>query len=397
MILLAVGTLIFCSCRAPQALVVPADVTEPTAVAETAPAIDSASVSDTSKVTTAAHAAVCHDCLPIRPTVAPYGSGALPLPISSTGSWRPPGIACPWPENEYLCDGGDYGWPATAYANQTIAGLDPEDAVARYETEDGERVIKPSNRVCIYAPRFGAIRRVTAVAANEQILAPRGVDNPEGPGRTEVVDRPVGSLQNVRPNLNVGTKLVRHYRMQEGDGLLSSVLRPEEFVSAFAAFEDIAVIRYGVIEVDDGPLLITGVDAAITWTTDQAVQVVLEGRTAAAVTGDRRAQAIFTVEEAPCDKLRLIKVASQQVAEPGEFVDFTLRFDNMGNRPLYRVAIVDHLTIRLAYVPDSAQASVAAKFSVEEKVGDTLVLRWDLEEPLEPGEGGIARFRCRVR
>ncbi|MEK6237035.1 MAG: hypothetical protein N2C14_20190, partial [Planctomycetales bacterium] len=29
--------------------------------------------------------------------------------------------------------------------------------------------------------------------------------------------------------------------------------------------------------------------------------------------------------------------------------------------------------------------------------GDSLILRWELEEPLQPGQGGIIRFKCRVR
>jgi hypothetical protein len=59
--------------------------------------------------------------------------------------------------------------------------------------------------------------------------------------------------------------------------------------------------------------------------------------------------------------------------------------------------LVDNLTTRLEYVPGSAQASVKAAFAVEPNEGESLVLRWEIDDPLDPGEGGIVRFRCRVR
>jgi hypothetical protein len=51
----------------------------------------------------------------------------------------------------------------------------------------------------------------------------------------------------------------------------------------------------------------------------------------------------------------------------------------------------------LEYVADSAQSSVKAEFAAQPNEGESLVLRWEITEPIEPGEGGIVRFRCRVR
>ena len=61
------------------------------------------------------------------------------------------------------------------------------------------------------------------------------------------------------------------------------------------------------------------------------------------------------------------------------------------------VTIVDSLTTRLEYVPDSAQCSVPAKFMTQENDGESLVLRWEIAEPLQVGDGGLIRFKCRVR
>ena len=41
--------------------------------------------------------------------------------------------------------------------------------------------------------------------------------------------------------------------------------------------------------------------------------------------------------------------------------------------------------------------SVKADFFAEENEGESLVLRWEIIDPLEVGQGGIIRFQCRVR
>ena len=45
-------------------------------------------------------------------------------------------------------------------------------------------------------------------------------------------------------------------------------------------------------------------------------------------------------------------------ALPGEVVEFTHRFDNVGDHEIGNVTIVDNLTTRLEYVPNSATSSV---------------------------------------
>ena len=107
---------------------------------------------------------------------------------------------------------------------------------------------------------------------------------------------------------------------------------------------------------------------------------------------------VYTVSEPPGNpKLRVVKVASTPFAQPGEEVDFTIRFDNVGNQPIGNVTILDSLNTRLEYVADSAQCSVDAKFSTQPNEGDSVVVRCEVTNPLEAGKGGILRFRCRVR
>jgi hypothetical protein len=61
------------------------------------------------------------------------------------------------------------------------------------------------------------------------------------------------------------------------------------------------------------------------------------------------------------------------------------------------VTIIDHLTQRLEYVQGSAECSLPANFIATDDEGESLILRWEITDPIKPGEGGIIRFQCRVR
>jgi len=76
-------------------------------------------------------------------------------------------------------------------------------------------------------------------------------------------------------------------------------------------------MRTGVRSDREKPQLIEAIDAAIIWTHDKAVQVVIDGRAAVDVTGDRKAQATFRIDEPDHDKLRVDRLASTQTAKPG--------------------------------------------------------------------------------
>ena len=96
-------------------------------------------------------------------------------------------------------------------------------------------------------------------------------------------------------------------------------------------------------------------------------------------------------------RLRVCKIASRHEARPGEDVEFTIRFDNVGDQVIGNVTVIDNLTTRLEYVPDSAQCSLKAQFSTQPNEGGSLVIRCEITDPLKPGTGGVIRFRCRVR
>lgn len=332
-----------------------------------------------------------HEMAPPPPPCGP------PLPYQAHGQWSPPGIACPWPPEEYLCDGGDSGSPVAVSPNWDIYGLGLEDTVAHYDTLDGRTLVEPSNKVCLYAPRFGAVRVVTRISENEKVDQAGGVERPLNLVKAERVDEPATSLQRYQARGDVGTKMANVYHRRQGDGAVSSAQVAGAFQDAFLPFEDLSIIRNGIFDQAEKARLSEGVQAAIVWSEDVAVQAVLNGRVAIALTQNERTEEIFTIKDLRSPRLRVIKVASTQSAHPGEFVDFTLRFDNVGDQPLGNVVLVDNLTTRLEYVPGSAQSSLNARFAVEPNEAESLVLRWEIDDPIKPGEGGIVRFRCRVR
>jgi uncharacterized repeat protein (TIGR01451 family) len=93
----------------------------------------------------------------------------------------------------------------------------------------------------------------------------------------------------------------------------------------------------------------------------------------------------------------LLKLASCGNAQPGEEIELTLRFDNIGDQVIGNVTVVDNLSTRFEYVPQSALSSVDADFSAKPNDTGSLILRWEIKEPVQAGDGGILRFRVQVR
>lgn len=342
--------------------------------------------------------------MPPCPALPPEAAGppgmeaAVPLPAVVTGPWVPPGITQPWPQDEYLADGGDDGAKAAVGRDWEVRGLEPEDTIAHYDTVDGRRLIEPSNRVHIYSPRFGAVRQVVSLKQNEELRRSAGIHMPTRLVQHEEAQGAVSRQQQIQAEGQLGRQPVNVCLSRQGDGALSAAVGPQGFQDAFLPFEDLAIIRQGVHQASEMAFLAQGINAAIAWSHTQAVQVILDRQRASQEISDQSAETIYTVNEPGArPRLRLIKVASQQYANPGETIDFTLRFDNVGNQPIGNVTIIDNLSGRLEYVPDTAQCSLPATFALQPSASGSLVLRWEITNPLRPGEGGIARFRCRVR
>ena len=323
----------------------------------------------------------------------------VPLPYTPGGPWAPPGISQPWPKDEYLRDGGDNASPAAVGSQWEVTGLEQEDCVGHFDTLDGRTLVEASNRVYIYSPRFGAVRKVVSLVSNDQLSRAADVHLPTQPAGPTSAQPVASSKQHVQADRQVGARLAGMFRTRWGDGVMSTTNKAREFEQdSFKPYENVRAIRAGIVDEAEMAHLARGATAATAWTSRQAVQVILDDRAASVVRSNQGLQSFFTANEPPGDpKLRIIKVADKQFAEPGEEVAFTIRFDNVGNQVIGNVTIVDNLTTRLEYVPGSGQCSLDAQFSTEPNAGDSLVIRCEIADPLEPGAGGVIRFRCVVR
>lgn len=332
------------------------------------------------------------------PGCCPTGPGHAGVPTMYPPGWRPDGLECPWPADEYLFDGGDRKIGVEVMQDWTVMGLDQEDTVAHFDTLDGRTEVEPSNRVKIYAPRFASVRKVYGIKQHENKYRLAGVDTPLRLVQEEERSLATTVIQPIQPERYLVADTADVFRENTRGMGVSGALPVAGLRNRFKLFEDFQAIRQGIFDNSEKARMNLWLDAAEAWTTNQAVQVTIDNTVAIEASNDVELQSVYKYEM-PDGKprLRVIKVASKKMAQPGDEVEFTIRFDNIGDQIVGNVTIVDNLTTRLEYVPDSAQCDLEAAFITQENNGESLVLRWEIAEPLDVGKGGIIRFKCRVR
>lgn len=335
------------------------------------------------------------------------GNGAFAGVDGANAMACPPGLSQPaWPAfipnpqgidpNEFLCNGEDAPPAARAHVGDGIVGVGLEDTVARYTTDRGVVHVEPSNRVCIYAPRFGTVRRVTGAELGELAIGPRRVlrqDSPIG------VDREIPGLAITGRDRLYRSDWVRGpdaVRMRDRGVPVENVLQPLLAEEVLDLLANLSIIQRGILEQADLPILERCVQAAVVWSVDQEVAVVINGQTAATVTRDQAARELV-VYEFPDGRLRICKGADAADGVSGDIVTFVLRIDNVGDSPLRDVVVTDSLTTRLEYVVDSQTSSRDAEFSFAANEGQSLRLTWKIPGELKVGEGATIQFKCKVR
>ncbi|MHB8901551.1 MAG: hypothetical protein ACYC6Y_22595 [Thermoguttaceae bacterium] len=331
-------------------------------------------------------------------SMQPPGPGVMVPPAQAVLD-GPEGFPQHHPIDELLFDGGDRNQHAKVLPNWEVRNLDTEDTIAHYDTLDGRRVVEPSNRVQIYSPRFSAVRQVVSLRLNEQMHTSSAVSQEQMMRAAKETQLVRSSTQNVQTVENASRDLANAFESQQGGGTLAGRTELRAFQQdTFLPYENLVAIRTGGYEVSEMARLATSADAAITWTHDLGVLVIIDRERATAAVRDQALATVYGVDERPgSPRLRIIKVASTANALPGETVDFTLRFDNVGSQMIGNVTIIDNLTTRLELVPGTAECSLKANFLTEPNEGNSLALRWEILDPVMPKEGGVIRFRCLVR
>lgn len=325
------------------------------------------------------------------------GGGRCPLPCGPVRGTAPPAGRTWLPRDEYLCDGGDRGDPAHFGGDGGLEGIDPRDAVIRYQDDRRPRIL-PSNLVCLYAPRFAAVR--TSIGPNEAVE----VDVPHG---TETVERQVMYERQEQPRKLVQNRSAEAARHRARPSSMVSRVLPGEFIElrVLQGFENMTHIA-GFVR-NQGPQsnrqfqqartqgAVTG---PLTIKTAEAPVVTGVIQSAGETVMSWKPQEIAGVELPPNRPgVSVLKQSSAGVAEPGDVVTFTIKYRNMGNVSITSVSVVDSLMPRLEYVPGSAIGPQGAVFSAADNRAGSTELRWDLPGALAPGAEGYVQFQARVR
>lgn len=300
------------------------------------------------------------------------------------------------PGDEYLCDGGDQAFSVGVLNDGSMVGLEQEDTVATYTGCEGRTKVAPSTRVCIYAPRFASVRRVVHPMGAEQRTFVDAVGDLFGAAEADRSQPTSSSLQNIALKGQVLPLPTGLYKGRMQAGGIERHLSAAETRGLVGPYVNLQLMTLGLLEMSEGPIVADLSLAAVTWTGDQEVQVAISGQGASAVFSPKQPGLLYQTDNG-CPRLRLVKCASTDTAVPGDEIEFTLRYDNIGDAPLEDLVIVDNLTTRLEYVEDSAKSSLDAEFSTARNGAGSLVLRWQIDGKIEAQKGGLLTFRCRVR
>ena len=371
------------------------------------------------------------------PFTGPGGSKcAIPCgPVCGT----PPPPGRPWiPRDEFLCDGGDQAEPLHFGGDGGLRGVDPRDALIRFRPatfdqirpqidelrqayERGELTFEaysvkadriarstqglearprvlPTNVVCIYAPRFAAVR--VSIGPDENIVV-------EGVRRAEKVERQEVSLAKQGPKRlmqNQAAIIGRHRSRASGFGgrVFASENSEVRILSGF----DVETLLAGAVLVQGAESNKVRSKAALEKFSSKASTI--NNPVSAVITGiiEGAGQTVMSWRptetvgvEVPPNKpgLAVIKRVDVEEAEAGDAVNFVIQYRNMGNTPIASVSVIDSLLPRLKYVPGSAQGPAGAVFTAQEnRVGST-ELRWDLPGVIAPGAEGSVVFKAIVR
>ncbi|MEE3368268.1 MAG: DUF11 domain-containing protein [Planctomycetota bacterium] len=339
-----------------------------------------------------------------RRTVAPvsYDSPALfntqKEPSAATERRTPSNLQQNTPRDEFLFDGGDRERKVRVGSDWTVFGLDQEDTVIHFDTIQGETIVEASNREAIYAPRFAAVRKVHGVVSTKAHQRMAGYEVPTRLERHTETEFAAKLDQPLQIRRNVGTRNPNSLRDHTTSRTAMDSRNLATTRDQLKPFEDFNVIHTGEHLNSEKARLAVGMAAARAWMNSQALEVIAEDLTPIAVTNNRSLGMTYRYDLPHGKaKMRLIKLASKQNAHPGDVVEFTLRFDNLGDAVVGNVTIIDSLTTRLEYVEGSQECTLKAEFLTATNEGQSLVLRWEIVDPVEVGKGGVIRFKCRVR
>jgi uncharacterized repeat protein (TIGR01451 family) len=331
------------------------------------------------------------------------GEPRLPQPVDGRPLQRmettaPSPLADMYPD-EYLFDGGDRSQTAGLHSERQ-SGIETEDTLAGWVDSSGNRRTRASNRVAIYAPRFGSVRAVSGLVAETQINKAAGVRDAAA----------VNSLRTgLAPQQNISDVALQR---------LESKRRADGMVNLEPAAESVGTKRLMQTQKTDKGQQSRGTTAsatfrlrqaailaqhrsnAIAWTQRDFPVVTASTSSLTEVTAVFKNQQTVGLEDQNVEgTLHIVKLADRDTAVQGDVLRFTIRVENTGDVPLKDVQIVDNLTPRLEYVGGSVVFDDEHPGTLEESLNGegSSMLTFRLNEPLAGHSAGTITFQVRVR
>ena len=299
--------------------------------------------------------------------------------------------------DEYLCDGGDKELPVH-YEGHVRAGLDTEDTVVEFVDQEGRSRVKPSSQVCIYAPRFAAVRSAT------QPQQEFNIDRAEGRQdrtMTHGLDDHIRWDEQVQADQLFGMRTrSRASGVQDriAQDRVHQTLAAQAHVKLLNAHEDFRFLRSGEFDKLDSAVLQLGIQAAIEWSDNRTPIVYASETSAQSVLGRSTAQDYTGAEDLRRPgELTLVKVADKSSAHPGDVVTFTIRIENTGDLEFSGIRVVDNLTPRLALIDGSVDSNLPGRLTTEPSGAGGTLLTFQFTQPLAGHASGHVSFQCRVR
>lgn len=301
--------------------------------------------------------------------------------------------------DEYIFDGGDRALSAAMHTNRS--GLDTEDTVAAFADHTGELRTTASNKVAVYAPRFGSIRTVTGLVADTKVDKAAGAKDNLAAGNLKT-----GKAAQENVHDTVLYELEKRDRL---DGMKASTPPMQARRTENAGqnrkvdegHEGRAYSSPGAFNRHDSFVLAQQMQNASAWTRDQFPVITAVTTNASEITANFKVQQTIGVkdERETRGNVHIVKLADRELAQSGDTITFTIRFQNTGDFDVYEVAIVDNLTPRLDYTGGSARIddNHPGEVTVEPNGEGSSILTFRLDNPLKGHESGTITFEATVR
>jgi uncharacterized repeat protein (TIGR01451 family) len=337
-----------------------------------------------------------------------------PLSPSQKFYMMPPELPVKGPKDpleECLRDGGDNGKPVYLGDGGQLEGLDPSDAVAEFRDSTGRLKLKPTNTVCICVPRYLAIVHETpsstidatkesvtvkGTKSGDELLAQERLRKLRGLEEMELLrakQRLEASIVNKRAVRIENLCVIKGIEMELGLGAylgskVALTLREEDKLRLARQLE-LPIKLYAEVGTNEyeGKCGLKGV-GNVTGLGQVKGHVDL-----------REFVCLCTQEkpEIPEQPLCLLKWASTDSAQVGDVVTFFIKYSNLGGKPIRDIAISDSLTGRLEYLPGTAKSDREAVFVTQANEAGSAILRWEIRDPLPPGQKGVVSFQAKVK